>query len=252
MILIVHKFTSSILSALAVLLLTSHAGSALAGVKGADRVAMKFGQSALPPKAYLEFCRREPADCGPDAAQVLREVAKAEAERSALLAMMTPSETPASVRLQGPSPDPPIELTGSDVGRAPATTPISWALMNKINGAVNRAVTSQADLTTYGLTDYWATPLEDGRTTGDCEDYVLEKQRALIASGAPRESLSIAVVTTGWGEAHAVLLVATSQGEFVLDNLTSKIAPWSQAPYHWNMRQLPGQSFQWIMVDNRP
>jgi predicted transglutaminase-like cysteine proteinase len=183
---------------------------------------------------------------------VLREVAKAEAERAALLAMMAPSETPASVSPQGPSPEPLIEPTAPGGRPETATAPISWALLNQVNGAVNRAITSQTDLKTYGLTEYWATPLEDGRTAGDCEDYVLEKQRALIASGAPRESLSIAVVTTGWGEAHAVLLVATSQGEFVLDNLTSKIAPWSQAPYHWNMRQLPGQSFQWIMVDNRP
>lgn len=127
-----------------------------------------------------------------------------------------------------------------------------WALLNHVNGAVNHAITSQTDLKTYGVADYWATPLEDGRTTGDCEDYVLEKQRALIASGVSREALSIAVVTTAWGEAHAVLLVATGDGEVVLDNLTSQIVPWSHAPYHWNKRQLPGRSFQWVMVDNRP
>jgi len=212
---------------------------------------MKFGQSALPPKAYLDFCRREPADCGPDNAQVLRDVAKAQAERAALLAMMARSEAPASVSPEGASPDPLVEPTVPEGRPAPATAPISWALLNQVNDAVNRAITSQTDLKTYGVADYWATPLEDGRTTGDCEDYVLEKQRALIASGAPREALSIAVVTTRWGEAHAVLLVATGEGEVVLDNLTPEIVPWSQAPYHWNMRQLPGQSFQWAMVDNR-
>jgi predicted transglutaminase-like cysteine proteinase len=80
---------------------------------------------------------------------------------------------------------------------------------------------------------------------------VLEKVRALVEAGLPRAALNIALVTTRWGESHAVLLVATSEGEYVLDNLSPWIVGWREAPYHWTRRQVDGEAFSWVMVDDR-
>lgn len=132
--------------------------------------------------------------------------------------------------------------------RAPRMTPALWSLLNRVNGEVNTAIQRSTDIATYGVEDYWNTPLEDGRRRGDCEDYVLEKERALIAAGYPRQALNIALVTTHWGEGHAVLLVATSEGEYVLDNLSPWIVNWREAPYRWDRRQVNGEAFNWVMI----
>jgi hypothetical protein len=98
------------------------------------------------------------------------------------------------------------------------------------------------------MLDRWATPLAQGDQYGDCEDYVLEKRRALIAAGVPEDALSIAVATTTWGESHAVLLVTTDQGDYVLDSLTPWILPWRKASLTWRERQVAGAPFRWAMV----
>lgn len=134
--------------------------------------------------------------------------------------------------------------------RAPRMTPKLWSLLNRVNGQVNGAIEQRTDLANYGREDYWNTPLEDGRNAGDCEDYVLEKERALIAAGVPRGALNIALVTTRWGESHAVLLVATSEGEYVLDNLSPWLLTWREAPYRWLRRQVNGEAFSWVMVED--
>jgi predicted transglutaminase-like cysteine proteinase len=46
-------------------------------------------------------------------------------------------------------------------------------------------------------------------------------------------ALSIALVKTSWDEPHAVLLVHTAQGDYVMDNLTPLIEPWKAVSYTW-------------------
>jgi predicted transglutaminase-like cysteine proteinase len=146
--------------------------------------------------------------------------------------------------------DPFAEAVRESDERAPRMTPNLWSLLNRVNGQVNGAIEQRTDMANYGREDFWNTPLEEGRHAGDCEDYVLEKERALIEAGMPRRALNIAVVTTRWGESHAVLLVATSEGEYVLDNLSPWLVTWRQAPYHWVRRQLDGDAFSWAMVED--
>jgi predicted transglutaminase-like cysteine proteinase len=243
----------------------------------------------LPPPAYIEFCQRKPLDCGADSALVLADAARASRERAELMAMIKPpaptavispaaltrpaahaepetssppawgelqlavsvtvdTAAPASVALNAPLID--LEAVAAEHAEpAPAMTPGLWALLNRVNGDVNRAIVQQSDLKTYGVEDYWNTPLEDGRRYGDCEDYVLEKERALVAAGVPRRALNIAVVVTRWGEGHAVLLVDTAEGEYVLDSLSPVVTPWREAPYQWVKRQVNGEAFHWAMVD---
>lgn len=249
---------------------------------------MQLGASALPPEGYVAFCQRRPEDCGADVGAVILAVARAKADRAALFAALAPSEqtaasaTPAATGLAPPAPaavepafvladlSPVPELQVSVIERraplahvafiqpgeasdesadgAPAMTPELWSKLNRINAKVNRAIARRTDVEGYGQADYWAAPLGEGRGFGDCEDYVLEKQRALAAAGVPRKALNIALATTAWGESHAVLLVNTREGEYVLDNLSPWVRPWSKVDYRWGARQVDGEAFNWAMV----
>jgi predicted transglutaminase-like cysteine proteinase len=113
-----------------------------------------------------------------------------------------------------------------------------------VNLAWNAAVKPMEDAAHYGVVDYWTVP-KDGY--GDCEDYALGKRQSLIAYGLPAQALSIAVVRTVDGTAHAVLAVATDQGAYVLDNLASAVLPWTTTHYIGVAHQVGGQS-EWASL----
>jgi hypothetical protein len=96
---------------------------------------------------------------------------------------------------------------------------------------------------------------ENGRRFGpdrqhlDCVGYVLAKRNALIRAGLPAQALSPAVVRTRGGVVHAVLIVTTSEGDQVLDNLSSYVDPWRRVDYEWIKRQVPtvdGLRWAWV------
>jgi predicted transglutaminase-like cysteine proteinase len=64
----------------------------------------------------------------------------------------------------------------------------------------------------------------------DCEEYAIQKRRALIAKGIPAGALKIAVGTAG-RERHAVLIAETTAGRLVLDNMTAEILPLSKSAF---------------------
>jgi predicted transglutaminase-like cysteine proteinase len=121
-----------------------------------------------------------------------------------------------------------------------------WRLVNGINRRINRAIRHVDDDRLYGVADYWARPENSG--LGDCEDFVLAKRAALIQAGVPATALSIAIVVTRWGESHAVLLLASEEGEYVLDSLSPWIARWDRVDYLWRERQRAGRPFDWVMA----
>ncbi|UTV41514.1 MULTISPECIES: transglutaminase-like cysteine peptidase [Ensifer] len=94
-----------------------------------------------------------------------------------------------------------------------------------INRTVNRIVRYQPDAENYGAKDYWATPDEIlARGKGDCEDYAILKMAALKAAGLPSEAMSIVVLRDVRRNLyHAVLAITTSQGHFILDNLSDQV-----------------------------
>jgi predicted transglutaminase-like cysteine proteinase len=120
-----------------------------------------------------------------------------------------------------------------------------WRTINRINRQINRQVRHVADQVLHSQPDYWTLPVG---SEGDCEDYVLAKRTALIAAGVPAEALSIAIVQTRQGETHAVLLLASDRGEFVLDSLSPWVTRWDRVDYRWRERQAPGNGFDWISV----
>jgi predicted transglutaminase-like cysteine proteinase len=113
-------------------------------------------------------------------------------------------------------------------------TPERMSELRQINSRVNSTIVEVSDMDQYGREDVWTLPTS-GR--GDCEDFALLKRQLLIQRGWPASALSISVGTTAYGEAHAVLVVATANGEYVLDNLTSSILPPGQTGHTFHSRQ---------------
>jgi len=116
------------------------------------------------------------------------------------------------------------------------TLMLHWELAS-VNAAVNRKIKPMRD----GPVDSWNVNV----SRGDCEDYVLTKRAQLLARGWPSSALSIAIVRTRWGENHAVLVVGTTSGSYVLDNLNRSIVPISRAPYRFLTMQVSGSSWDW-------
>ena len=90
-----------------------------------------------------------------------------------------------------------------------------------------------------------------GPSRGDCNDYAVTKRSELLERGWPTRVLLLSEVVTPWGEHHLVLVVRTSAGDLVLDNLTSQIRPWAQAPYSWVRIQTPKNPNYWALLGSR-
>ena len=221
---------------------------------------MPLGDPAPAPLAFLGFCARMPAECAPPSQDPSRALA---AEDMAIDAAAASGAAPLAVGALGPEaaapsadrsvPEAPpaAAATAAADPAAPAPLALTRALrkeLTRVNRRINAAISPRPDLQTQGVADRWDLPLEEGLTSGDCEDYVLEKRRALIAEGVPAEALSIAVALTRWGELHAVLLVSTDRGELVLDSLSPWVTPWNRTGYRWIERQAPGRTFDWVSV----
>lgn len=80
------------------------------------------------------------------------------------------------------------------------------------------------DSRNWGKSDYWATPVEFMQRGGDCEDFAIAKYTALRALGVPEERLRIAIVHDNVKNIpHAVLVVYTDEGAYILDNQIKRL-----------------------------
>jgi predicted transglutaminase-like cysteine proteinase len=90
--------------------------------------------------------------------------------------------------------------------------------IDAVNAFFNRMpyVLDQAN---WGLSDYWASPLQFLGRAGDCEDYAIAKFVTLRQLGFSNEELRLVVLDDlNLGIAHAVLVVAEGERLLVLDN----------------------------------
>ncbi|MBM6580444.1 transglutaminase-like cysteine peptidase [Microvirga sp. BT689] len=106
--------------------------------------------------------------------------------------------------------------------------------LQQINSHVNSTIREVSDLEQYGREDVWTLPTSG---KGDCEDFALLKRKMLVERGWPSSALSITVGATAQGEAHAVLMVSTAQGQYILDNLTSSILSPERTGHVFHARQ---------------
>ena len=116
----------------------------------------------------------------------------------------------------------PEECEGGGASSVVITGEIA-ATLESVNSSVNHAITPLSD---EGQ-DVWSLDV----SAGDCEDYVLAKRRALIASGLPPSALRIAYVETSAQEGHAILVVKTDDMDLVLDNLSSVVRGLDESGY---------------------
>ena len=113
-------------------------------------------------------------------------------------------------------------------------TPQVWKTIVSVNQRVNSSVKAITDADHWGVVDVWGFP-DDGK--GDCEDYQLLKRRILAESGVSRRAMRMTVVIDELGEGHAVLVIRTNQGDYVLDNKTSSVLPWHRTGYAYVKRE---------------
>ena len=132
-------------------------------------------------------------------------------------------------------------------GRLPRTadgavraSPDLFERLQAVTVSVNRAITPVADRTAPGI-GKWRVDAK----AGNCKDYALAKRQKLIAAGLPSSAALVAIVRLWSGEQHAVLVVRTDRGDYVLDNLDDSVRPWRQVSYRWEKIQSPTDTWIW-------
>jgi len=128
----------------------------------------------------------------------------------------------------------------------------NWRALNRINAHVNNKMRYKPDLEKYGLDEKWIAP-DDYQ--GDCEDYVLLKQKMLVAAGFEPSAVLMLLVVNGQEKAntydpvndgHSLLLVRTTHGDFVMDNEFDRVMPVNAMQYKVNMVQVPHNRSLWV------
>lgn len=134
----------------------------------------------------------------------------------------------------------------SQPGPAPEVTEFGWNVVREVNVAVNGAIRPRTDEEMFGIEERWSYP----QLEGDCEDYVLLKRFMLMERGFSPNDLLITVVRKRDGEGHAVLTLRTSEGDYILDNLSDEVKLWTETSYVYLKRQASFHSGRWVSVEN--
>jgi predicted transglutaminase-like cysteine proteinase len=113
-------------------------------------------------------------------------------------------------------------------------TPRAWQTLLRINRQINSMIEPMSDADHWGVEDRWNFA-EDG--AGDCEDYQLLKRKLLVAAGFPRRAMRMTVVIDEERQGHAVMMVRTNRGDFILDNKRNAVLPWTETGYTFVKRE---------------
>lgn len=116
-----------------------------------------------------------------------------------------------------------------------ALTPEMKTLLSEVNTSVNLEIRFALDKDQYNKEEFWTYPRS---ALGDCEDIALEKRSRLTKLGFPRGALRVAI---GFHKktltSHALLLVETTEGTYVMDRITNQIFLWYQTPYNFESQE---------------
>ncbi len=104
------------------------------------------------------------------------------------------------------------------------------------------------DIEVYGLSEYWATPIEFMINSGDCEDYGIAKFFALRQLGFSNDQLRVVVVMDTIRQiGHAVLAVYVENDIKILDSLSDAI--FSDSFYkHYVPQYSVNETSRWLHV----
>jgi predicted transglutaminase-like cysteine proteinase len=121
-------------------------------------------------------------------------------------------------------------------------------LLKHVNHSVNISIFPTAKGHGPNLNDGWTIAPE----MGDCNDYAVTKRHQLLEDGLPSRALRLSVVKTASGIGHLVLVVMTTGGDLVMDDLTDEIRPWQSTNYHWLKIQSATDSKFWYEIKSPP
>lgn len=119
--------------------------------------------------------------------------------------------------------------------------------LRKVNAFFNQWP-YRLDSENYGVPDYWSTPDEFLKKSGDCEDYAIIKYFALKQLGVSPDSMRIVVLLDGIrGIAHAVLAVYVGDGAYILDNLSGLVLQ-HDFYKHYIPQYSVNESYRWAHI----
>ena len=103
--------------------------------------------------------------------------------------------------------------------------------------AVNRYLNKYPyidDIVNWGFDNYWETPYEFQRRSGNCKDYAIAKFISLRALGVPNDIMRVEVVRdlNLGGVIHAVLVVSSDDKAYMLDNQIKQVVQTTKI-YHY-------------------
>ena len=117
-------------------------------------------------------------------------------------------------------------------------------LLKRVNRDVNATIVSTVKRHGPEFGDSWTI----APSMGDCNDYAVTKRHELLRSGLPARALRLSAVKTSSGMGHLVLVVATTKGDLVLDNLTEAVVPWQRTDYRWLKIQSARDARFWFKI----
>ena len=200
-----------------------------------------LGARETPPEGLLDFCARLPHECG--------QPTQTWPERPRTDGLMRISLGPdlSDMPVAMPPKVKPVRPI-----RGFAATAADIATVNQVNRQINRAMVGVTDQVAFGRNEFWTLPLSAPelrsvrtKPLADCEDFALEKRRALIAAGIPESAIYLAVAVSPRTSLHAVVIVATDRGDLVLDNLNDWLLGSQETGYIWVKRQATTSLLDW-------
>ncbi len=114
--------------------------------------------------------------------------------------------------------------------------------LNTINRLVNTSVFFSLDEINYDKEEAWTLPTNG---YGDCEDNALQKRLLLKLIEIPKGAMSMATAFhRDKFYAHAILLVETQFGTYVLDQDSDQVLLWHETPYIFEAREI--EDNRWV------
>jgi predicted transglutaminase-like cysteine proteinase len=117
-------------------------------------------------------------------------------------------------------------------------------LLNRVNRSVNLSIIPTPKSYGTNLSEGWTIAPD----MGDCNDYAVTKRHELLDSGLPSKALRLSVVKTVSGLGHLVLVVVTTKGDVVMDNLSEVLRSWQSTDYQWIKIQSADDPHLWNEV----
>ncbi len=119
----------------------------------------------------------------------------------------------------------------------------NWETIQEVNSEWNRKIQYLSDMENFKKSDHWSFPKEvDGKFLDDCDGYAVAKKTVLKDSYGIDAYLALCWTETGGY--HAVCMVHTDRGAYVLDNRFPMVFHYKDCGYKWHKIEMKDGSWQ--------